>query len=111
MYAQVAQYHGPRSKELVAAGMHAGRDRILPAIEADPQMQQEMVSLLVLVAADGGELVIPVTRTMAGIQRATEVIRNTALLPDEDPALLSEPDRIDIYEVVDARAYAAAVPS
>jgi hypothetical protein len=34
---------------------------------------------------------------------------STELLPDEDPTLLSEPDRIEICEVVDARSYCAAV--
>ena len=32
----------------------------------------------------------------------------TELLPGEDPTLLSEPDRMEIYEVIEARHYAAA---
>jgi len=105
MYAQFTYFDGPRSAEVSAASDHAGRDRIQPAIEADPQMQQELVSLLVVRKADGGQVVIAVTRTEAGLARSREVIMNTELLPDEDPTLLSEPDRVEIYEVVDSRTY------
>ncbi len=108
MYAQLTYFDGPRSAEVVAASDHGGRDRIQPAIEADPQMQQELVSLLVARQADGAEVVIAVTRTEAGLARAREVIMGTELLPDEDPALLSEPDRVEVYEVIDSRTYQTA---
>jgi hypothetical protein len=105
MYAQLTYFDGPRSAEVSAASDHAGRDRIQPAIEADPQMQQELVSLLVVRKDDGGQVVIVVTRSEAGLARARELIMNTELLPDEDPTLLSEPDRVEVYEVVDSRSY------
>lgn len=108
MYAQATFFDGPRSPEVVAAAEHAGRHRLQPAVEADPQMRDELVSLLVLRKSDGAEVVIAVTRTEAGINRAREVIMNTELLPDEDPALLSEPDRVEIYQVVESRSYASA---
>src|SRR5690349_682664 len=108
MYAQFTYFDGPRSAEVQAASEHAGRDRIQPAIEADPQMQQELVSLLVVRKPDGGQVVIAVARTEAGLARAREVIMSTELLPDEDPTLLSEPDRIEVFEVVDSRAYSPA---
>lgn len=107
MYAQATYFDGPRTPEVVAASEHAGRDRIQPAIENDPVMQRELVSLLVLRKPDGAELVIAVTRTEAGIARSKEVIMSTELLPDEDPALLSEPDRVDVYEVIEARLQSA----
>ncbi len=105
MYAQLTYFDGPRSAELSAASDHAGRDRLQPAIEADPQMQRELVSLLVLRKDDGSQVVIAVTQTEAGLTRAREVIMSTELLPDEDPALLSEPDRVEIYGVVESRTY------
>ena len=108
MYAQFTYFDGPRSAEAQAAREHAGRDRIQPAIEADPQMQQELVSLLVVRTPDGGQIVVAVTHTEAGLTRAREVIMSTELLPDEDPSLLSEPDRVEIYEVVDSRMYSPA---
>lgn len=107
MYAQATFFYGPRSAEVVAAAEHAGRDRLQPAIEADRQMREELVSLLVLRQDDGGELVLAVTRTEAGLDRAADVIMSTELLPDEDPALLSEPSRIERYQVVQARNYAS----
>ncbi len=108
MYAQLTYFDGPRSAEVNAASDHGGRDRIQPAIEADPQMQAELVSLLVLRKDDGGQVVISVTQTEAGLARAREVIMSTELLPDEDPALLSEPDRVEIYSVIDSRTYQPA---
>jgi hypothetical protein len=108
MYAEFAYFDGPRSAEVQAASDHAGRDRIQPAIEADPQMQQELVSLLVVRKPDGAQTVIVVTRTEAGLTRAREIIMSTELLPDEDPTLLSEPDRVEVFEVVDTRAYTPA---
>ena len=108
MYAQLTYFDGPRSAEVSAASDHAGRDRLQPAIEADPQMQRELVSLLVLRKDDGGQVVIAVTQTEAGLARAREVITSTELLPDEDPALLSEPDRVEIYGVVESRTYQPA---
>lgn len=107
MYAQVTFFDGPRSPEVVAASEHAGRDRLQPAIENDPQMRDELISLLVLRRQDGAEMIVAVTRTEAGLTRAGEVIMGTELLPDEDPALLSEPDRVDIFQVVESRTYAS----
>ncbi len=106
MYAQATFFDGPRSAEVVRAAEHAGRDRLQPAVEADPQMREELVSLLVLRQNDGGELVLAITRTEAGLDRANEVIMGTELLPDEDPSLLSDPSRIERYRVVEARSYA-----
>jgi hypothetical protein len=103
MYAQLSFWDGPRSAELVAAHERAGRERIMPAIEADETMQQELVAVLVLRGRDGGEVVVSVTRTECGLERAREVIFATELLPGEDPALLQDPDRIEIFEVVDSR--------
>jgi hypothetical protein len=99
-----------RSAELVAANAHAGRDRIQPAVDADEQLQGEMVALLVMLKPDGTELVDGVTKTMAGIERLRDVVTSTELLPDEDPALLSEPDRVDVYEVIEARLPSVVSP-
>lgn len=104
MYAQLSYFDGPRSAELVAAAERAGRERIGPAIEADPQMQDELVALHVLRQPDGGEVVVSLTQTEAGLARAQQVILGTELLPGEDPALLPGPDRIEVYAVVESRS-------
>ena len=42
-------------------------------------------------------------KTREAIDRAGEVIMGTELLPGEDPALLSDPDRVEVAEVVEFR--------
>ena len=43
---------------------------------------------------------------MDALKRGFELISSTELLPGEDPALLPGPDRVEVYEVVDARTSA-----
>jgi hypothetical protein len=105
MYAHVACFDGPRSAELIAADDRAGKERILPAIEADEQMREELVALLVLRQPDGAELAITVCRTEAGLERGRTIITNSELLPGEDPALLPGPDRLATYQVVASRMW------
>lgn len=106
MYAHVTVFDGPRSAELIAADEFAGRERLMPAIENDPALRDELVSMHVLRRPDGAELVIGITRTMAGLDRVREVITSTELLPGEDAALLPGPDRVEVYEVVESRQWA-----
>ncbi len=110
MYAQLTYFDGPRSAELVAASERAGRERITPAIEGDEQLRDQLVAVLVCRHDDGGEVVVSVMKTREAIDRAVEVIMSTDLLPGEDPALLSDPDRVEVVEVVDFRI-AAGQPS
>jgi hypothetical protein len=69
-------------------------------------MQDELVSLLLLRAPDGSEVVVSVTRSEAGLARAQEVVMSTELLPGEDPELLRGPARIEVYEVRETHASA-----
>lgn len=100
MYAQLTYFDGPRSAELVAANEHAGRDRIMPAMSAHPQLRDELVAVYNLRQPDGGEVVVVITRTEEALHIGQQVITSLELLPDEDPALLPGPDRVEIYEVV-----------
>jgi hypothetical protein len=99
VYAQLTYFGPTRDAEVLDARDRASRDRIEPAIAGDPQMQDELVSLSVLRAPDGSEVVISVTRSEAGLARAQQVVMNTELLAGEDPALLPGPDRIEVYQV------------
>lgn len=101
MYAQLTFFDGPRSPELVAAGDRAARERIQPAMAA-AGMNGELVANYTLRQPDGGEVVITITTTAAGLDRGGEVVMGTELLPGEDPMLLPGPDRIERYEVVHA---------
>lgn len=102
MYAQIAFFDGPRSPELVAAAERAGRDRVMPAVHADPQVAAEHIATYVLRQPDGAEAVIMISNTLAGLQRTREVIMGTELLPGEDEALLPGPDRVEQYTVAHA---------
>jgi hypothetical protein len=100
MYAQIIYFDGPRSPELIAAADRAGRERVTPAVLADPTLAAEHVATWVLRQPDGTELTIVITGTAAALDRGQEIIMSTELLPGEDPALLPGPDRIERYEVV-----------
>ena len=102
MHAQLVHFDGPRGPELVAASDRAGRERIEPAVAADPQLCAAHVATYVLRQPNGAEVVVILAEDEATLRRANEVIATTTLLPGEDPALLRDPDRVDIYEVVHA---------
>jgi len=106
MYAQLTYFDGPRSAELVAASERAGRERISPAVTADPRLQEELVALYVLRQPNGGEVMVAIVQSEDTLRHARQVIMNTELLPGEDPALLPGPDRVEIYQVVDGRGSA-----
>ena len=100
MYAQLTYFDGPRSPELVAAAEFAGRERVWPAILADPVTRDEHVATYVLRQDDGSEVAIVIVKTLAGLERGRQVIMGTELLPGEDPALLPGADRFEVFEVV-----------
>ncbi len=93
-------FDGPRSAELVAAHERAGIERIEPAISAHPDLMEALVATVVMRRPDGGELVLTITESESALDRSNAVIMSTALLPGEDPALLTGPDRTERYEVV-----------
>ena len=102
MYAQLVYFDGPRSPELVAASDRASAERILPALRADDQVRDATVATFLLRGPDGADIVVVVADTAEALERGNEVIMQTTLLPDEDPALLRDPDRIQVLPVVRA---------
>jgi hypothetical protein len=102
MFAQLVHFDGPRSPEVVAASDRAGLERIVPAVMADAEVRDATVATFVLRQPDGAEIVMIVAESLAALERGNRIIAGTTLLPDEDPALLRDPDRIDTYAVVRA---------
>jgi hypothetical protein len=100
MYAQLTYFDGPRSPELVAAAEFAGRERVWPAILADPVTRSEHIATYILRQDDGGEVAVVIVKSREGLDRGRDVILGTELLPGEDPALLPGPDRVEVFEVV-----------
>ncbi|MGI9005383.1 MAG: hypothetical protein ACR2FU_04145 [Streptosporangiaceae bacterium] len=102
MIAQIAYFDGPRSPEVVAASDRAGRDRITPAVSADRELSAGHRGTFVLRQPDGTQLVIWLADSAATLDRGEAILAATPLLPGEDPALLTGPERFERYEVVAA---------
>lgn len=100
MLAQVMQFNGPRSPQLLAATDRAGRDRLGPIMQAHPRMREELVAVVVLRQDDGTETDILIVHSAEGLRLARDLVTSSELLPGEDPALLPGPDRIDVFTVV-----------
>jgi hypothetical protein len=102
MYAQLSYFDGPRSDEAVRASDRAGKERIIPALAAQPEISAAHVATYVLRQPDGGELVVALAETEDALRLSVETILSSELLPGEDPALLTQPDRVEMYTVAHA---------
>ena len=98
--AQLVRFDGPRTAEAVAASRRAGTERIWPAV----QDLDGLVETVVLERPGGAELVLSFATSVEHFARAGERIMSTSLLPGEDPALLTGPDRLEVLLVVPAAA-------
>ena len=90
---QVTWFHGPRSDAHVAAARRGGRERLWPALHD----LEGLVDVLVLVAPDGGSVVFGSATSADVFEEVQRRVMSTTLLPGEDPALLTGPDRIETY--------------
>jgi hypothetical protein len=97
MYAQLTHFDGPRTPEQVAAAEFAGRERILPAVSK----LGHRLRVYQLRRDDGTEITLLVADSEQALNDVQKAIMSTELLPGEDPALLSGPDRIELYAVTD----------
>ena len=96
MYAQLTYFDGPRTSEQIAASDFSGRERIMPAVS---QLGHRF-RVYVLRREDGSEVVVTIADSEQALLDAQKAILSTELLPDEDPALLPGPDRIELYPVI-----------
>lgn len=97
--AQLTVFDGPRSRAHAEAAELAGRRRLWPAVQDLPGL----VGVHALRDADNGVVVISLATTVEVLEAGQRAVLGTELLPEEDPALLGEPDRVEIHRVVDAR--------
>jgi len=102
MFVQIATFDGPRSAEMVEASTRAGRDRIAPLIDADPDLRASLLGSIKAVAEDGGECIVVLAQDASALDRLDHLVRTSELLPGEDPALLPGPSRIVRYESTEA---------
>lgn len=111
MFAQLTYFDGPRSPELITAAERANRERLQPAILAEPSVRDDLVAIYQLRRPDGGEVTVVIVEHEDTLDKAREVIMGTELLPGEDPALLPGPDRSERYQVVQAMKGPVADPA
>jgi hypothetical protein len=95
-FARLTCFDGPRTQAQSDAAEHAGRDRIWAAVRHVPGL----VAVSVLRDADRGEVVLELATDVETHEAVQRAIFATELLPDEDPALLRGPDRMQVARVV-----------
>jgi hypothetical protein len=97
MHAQLTYFDGPRTPEQVAAHDFASRERIRPAV-SDLGHRFRVYRLR---RDDGSEIVVTIADSEQDLLDAQKAIMSTELLPGEDRALLTGPDRIELYPVLE----------
>lgn len=97
-YMQVVAFDGPRTAEWAAAEQFASTKRLWPAIRDIAGI----VQVLRLRAEDNALTVVTLAETADAIDHAIRAIMSTTLLPGEDPAQLTGPDRVGRYRLMHA---------
>jgi hypothetical protein len=97
-YMQVVAFAGPRTAEWATAEEFAATHRLGPVTK----QVGGLVAVLRARAADNATLVVVLAESAEAIDAQVEAVMATTLLPGEDPALLTGPDRIARYRLVHA---------
>ena len=74
----------------------------MPLVSTHPQISAAHRGTYVLRRPDGAQIVVIFSDSAETLDLADKLIRNSELLPGEDPALLPEPDRAETFDVVHA---------
>lgn len=97
-FAQITWLNGEGSPERAAAAERGGRERIMPAVRDIGGI----VAAYVLRGEDDSIVVLALSTSIETLDDVDRAILRTELLPGEDPALLSGPDRVELTWVVSA---------
>lgn len=92
--AQVTWFDGPRSAAQIEAMRRAGEERIGPAVK---RVEGHAATYVLRHPEDSAIVVITLATSTDALNRVADAALSTPLLPGEDPALLTGPDRIEIY--------------
>ena len=95
-FAQLVWLNGNGDPGRADAAIRAGRERIAPALRD----VEGVVGTYVLRAQDSRMVVVTLVTSVETPEIMRQVILGTDLLPWEDPAQLTDPDRIDIDRVL-----------
>ena len=97
-YLQLTSFDGPRTADWVQAFHRADEERIWPAVRDVPGS----AGAVSLAADDGGHVVLVLSESVEAIEEGVRRLMSTELLPGEDPAYLTGPDRVDLQRLVHA---------
>ncbi|MCK9896844.1 hypothetical protein [Frankia sp. AgB32] len=97
-FLQVAIFDGPRGADWVAAFAASGARRVWPVMRAVPGV----VAGATAVAEDGAALALVLAESVDALEETLRRTMATPLLPGEDPALLTGPDRVEIHRLAHA---------
>jgi hypothetical protein len=97
-YMQVTVFDGPRSPQWADAERFASTRRLWPAVRDIAGI----ICTLRLQAPDNAVTLVTLAESADAIDETIRKIMSTALLPEEDPDLLTGPDRVGIYRLMHA---------
>jgi hypothetical protein len=104
----VGYFDGPLSPARIAAARRGGRDRIRPALQQVPGLIR---TLVLWHPADSKMAVVHLASSAESLQGVAAAITSTRLLPDEDPSLLTGPDRVQTQRVLAYLTPATSTPA
>ncbi len=92
--ASVIWFDGPMSPARLAAARFGFRERIGPALARVPGVVRNLVLWR---ERDASSCAITLGVDVSALEAAAVAVNSTELLPGEDPALLTGPDRVDVH--------------
>ncbi|MDQ4038781.1 MAG: hypothetical protein M3313_10655 [Actinomycetota bacterium] len=106
-YGQIVYFDGPRPQSEADAIDRANRDRIAPAVRNIAGNLGAFVGR----NPDGSSVVVALTSSLQAVEDSQRAIMSTELLPGEDPAALTGPDRMQLAWVLAASRGIAPIPA
>lgn len=104
--AKVSWFDGPRSAAQTEAARRAGEERIKPAVEGIGGL---VMTYVLGRPQDSATVVFELATSIDTFDRVADAVFGTALLPGEDPVLLTGPDRVELYRLDGQSLPAASV--
>jgi hypothetical protein len=96
--ASIVWFDGPFSPARLAAARYGFEARVGPALRAQPGLVR---ALVLWRERDAASCAVTLCSDLAALEAAGRAVNTTALLPAEDPALLTGPDRVDVHHVTE----------
>lgn len=101
---KVSWFDGPRSAAQNEAARRAGEERIKPAVQGVPGF---VMTYVLGRPQDSAIVVVELAASTGALDQMADAVFSAPLLPGEDPALLTGPDRVELYRL-EAKSLAGA---